>query len=511
MKIFTRDVILKWEDFTIKERIKHALNSSANNKTPHEVDLVEDAADSFCNELNKNIFKKPTIILCGMGNNGADGLAIARLLDNQGWEVRNIYLLEEYQKNYSDSNTINQQKLQLPITFIKEDADIPQIPPDVIVLDALFGIGLNRPLMGIPAKLIERINNSNALVVSVDVPSGMPIDFPINANNQPIVNSTLTITFNTPKMAFFLPETGHYINEWKLADTKLSTNFFHQEEANYNTFDASDAKKIVKHISQWSTKWDRGHSLLITGSLGKIGSSILSSKACLRTGSGLLSILAPSCGYTALQTAVPEAMCSIPDKNDTFIKTLPTNIERYNAIAIGMGIGLHKKTANILREVLSKMIPVVVDADAINLIAEYQMYDFIHSKCILTPHLKEFERLFGTWKNDYDRLRIQIEKSMLYNCIIIFKGRHTCISTPEGKVFFNNSGNASLAKAGSGDVLSGMITALVAQGYSNYEASLLGVYLHGLSADLALSMQDMDSILASDIIDNIGKAFSVIK
>ena len=278
----------------------------------------------------------------------------------------------------------------------------------------------------------------------------------------------------------------------------------------YNLISTDLVKRIHKIRQKFDHKGTFGHALIIAGSYGKVGAAILAARACLRSGAGLLTIHAPKCAYEILQISLPEAMVSLDFHEYYFTRV--KDLSPYKAIGIGCGISTQMLTANALEYVLKNVsTPLVLDADALNLMAvEQKLLKLLPKKSIITPHPKEFERLFGASINDFEMLILQIAKSKEYGIYIVLKRANTCITTPEGVCYFNDTGNPGMATAGSGDALTGIITGLLSQNYSPLEAAVLGVYVHGLAGDMAAKKLGHEALLAGYIIDNLGNAFSEV-
>lgn len=274
----------------------------------------------------------------------------------------------------------------------------------------------------------------------------------------------------------------------------------------HETISKTAIQKILKPIPTDSHKGQQGHALLIGGSYGKIGSVCLSSKAALKSGCGLVTAFLPKCGYEIIQTYIPEVM-AITDENNEIITNINYNFQP-NAIGIGIGIGQDEITIHAFYNFLkNNTVQLVVDADALNILSKDTTWlSLLPSKTILTPHKKELERLIGEWQNEEEKLQKVIELSAKYNLIVVVKGPPTLI-VDGTTIYKNTTGNPSLATAGSGDVLTGVITSFVAQNYQPIEAAILGVYLHGLTADIALPEKGVHSFIASDCIDYLPKAF----
>jgi NAD(P)H-hydrate epimerase len=397
------------------------------------------------------------------------------------------------------------------IRFLQGEENFVPIPDEDLVIDALFGSGLNRPLAGVTAQLVDHINASGNKVVSIDIPSGLFVDR--SSKGNPVVNASHTLSFQCFKPAFLVAENAGAIGEVHILDIGLHPGFLTELEKIQIPIlvDRGMIKEKLKPRSAFSNKGNFGHALLVCGGLGKMGAAILAAKACLRSGAGLVSCHIPACGYSIMQTAFPEAMV-FTDKDEKKITGLSTDPEKYSVLGIGPGIGTDPATLKCLRTVLGKCSkPVLLDADALNLIStDETIWELIPPHSVLTPHPKEFQRLFGDSENDFQMIEKAKEQAIKRKCVIVLKGHHTLIATPEALAFFNNTGNAGLAKGGSGDVLSGMIVAFLSQGYSSTDAAVLAVYFHGLAADHLASFTAKESLIATDIINAIGQAiFSV--
>jgi ADP-dependent NAD(P)H-hydrate dehydratase / NAD(P)H-hydrate epimerase len=497
MKILSAPEIRQWDQYTIK----HEPVSSIN--------LMEKAAEECVRWLMKH-YPDPEsfLVFCGKGNNGGDGLAIARMLIEKKYTV-NIYILEFGHKG-TDDFQINLSRLQqlssTAIHFIQSEQHFPAIAPGDVMIDALFGSGLNRSLEDVTAKLVEHMNQSGNDLIAIDIPSGLFVDR--SSKGSSIVKATHTLSFQCYKPAFLVAENAALIGDVHILDIGLHPGFLSSVSGRYELLDEAIVRSIHKLRNRFSHKGSFGHALLLTGSYGKLGAGVLAAKACLRSGAGLLSCHIPKCGYDVMQTAVPEAMV-LTDFNSSFLTKTEVDLSKYDSIGIGPGIGTASETKMLLREVFDAYrSPVVIDADALNILASQKdLYKLVPAGSILTPHPKEFERLFGESASDFERLELALQKAKELNSIIILKGHHTFIATPDQKGFFNNTGNAGMATGGSGDVLTGILTGLLAQGYSSSETAILGVFLHGMAGDIAAAEHSMEAMVAGDIVECLGKAF----
>lgn len=500
MKIFSAKQVRDIDEYTIK------------NKPIESIQLMENASKVFFNwfvdKINYNR-NKTIAVICGKGNNGGDGLAVARMLHLAGYKVT-AFVLEGSGASSLDyrSNLYNFQQLdQARLNMISEDQALALDLGD-FVIDAILGSGLDREVTGFYKKVITQINYSNAEVFSIDIPSGLFADGSSKGGTK--VYSHEILSFQFPKLAFLFPENYESVKNWETLPIGLHENKIENSTTRNFYADKNFIKGLIIPRNKFDHKGTYGHAELIVGSKGMMGAAILSSLACLRSGVGLLSLQIPNAGYNIMQTAVPEAMISHLDELN-ILSEMHIN-ERANALGIGPGLGQDEKTLDALEKFLTECrMPIVIDADALNLIASRKtLLQKIPQGAIITPHVKEFERLFGSTGNDFDRHRLQKVISDKYKIFIVLKGAHSCITTPESESYFNSSGNHGMATAGSGDVLTGIITSLLAQGYDSKAASILGVYIHGLAGDLAAEQLGPNGMIASDIINKLPLALKKI-
>ncbi|MBC8005821.1 MAG: NAD(P)H-hydrate dehydratase, partial [Verrucomicrobia bacterium] len=389
--------------------------------------------------------------------------------------------------------------------------DIPDIPSNVLIIDGLYGSGLTRPLAGLAAQIITAINNSKAKVISIDIPSGLLGEDNSENDLSAVIRADYTLTFQFPKISFLFPENHPFTGQWEVLPIGLSADAMDQTSIHLTYLTKEFIVGKIKKRDKFSHKGTFGHALLIAGSYGKMGAAVLAARACLRSGVGLLTAHIPRLGYEIIQISVPEAMTSM-DESEVVFTSLP-DISVFSAIGIGPGLDKKTATKEALMELLyAKPGKMVLDADALNILAESKSdIGLLSENAILTPHPKEFERLIGTSSNSYERLQLQLQFSAQYKAIVLCKGAHSSITFPDGRVFFNSSGNAGMATGGSGDVLTGIILGLLAQNYSAEDAALIAVYLHGLAGDLAAARLGQQAMIASDIIDQMGKAFMLLE
>lgn len=496
MKLLTADQIRAWDSFTIQ------------NEPISSYNLMERASSIFTDWFS-TIYdsKRPILIFCGTGNNGGDGLAIARFLHYLRYDV-GVYICRisknetaDFSKNF---DTIQRLDASILRGYLLEQDTFPTIPKNTIIIDAILGSGLTRPVGGFWASFFNHLNQSQAEIVSVDIPSGL---FSDKHTEGGAIKAARVLSFEIPKLAFLLPENEPFVGDFEYKSIGLHQAFLEKIEAN-NIFVTSDfIQPLLKKRKKFDHKGTYGHALLVVGSGGMAGAAVLAARACMRSGVGLLTVQTPMCNRLILQISLPEAIV-VADQNETELSQVIDN-QSYSAIGIGCGIGKGEKAAAVLRGYLAESKrPVVLDADALNILSEHtEWLDLIPENSILTPHPKEFERLFGKADNDFDRLELLRSKAKYLKINILLKGAHTIVADTEGCCYVNSTGNAGMATAGSGDVLTGIITGLLTQGYEPKTAAILGVYLHGLAGDLAAKRVGQPALLASDIIDNLGNAF----
>lgn len=421
-----------------------------------------------------------------------------------------VYLLT-LEKTIKKSIEINKRRLQkqgkAKLFTIDTEKSIPEIPSGSVIIDGLFGSGLNRQLEGVPEKVVKKINSSGSLVVSIDMPSGLFGEDNSRNDLSKVVRANFTLTFQFPKLSFFFPEHSELLGKWEILPIGLHPEAFRQISSPYNYLNEDFFHGIIRKREKFSHKGNYGHALLIAGSYGKMGAAVLASRACLRSGVGLLTTHVPHSGCEIMQTSVPEAMCSI-DSSDFVFSQAPAT-ELFTAIGIGPGLGTDKVTEQALTNLL-KLQPskIILDADALNIISKNrELLEFLPENAVLTPHPKEFERLAGVSTDSYSRLKLQLDFSKKHKVVVVLKGAHTCITLPDGDVFFNTTGNPGMATAGCGDVLTGIILALLAQNYSPCHAARIGVFVHGLAGDLSAVQNGEISLTASDLVSFLGAAF----
>ena len=492
------------------EKIREADAYTIANEPIADIDLMERAAGQLFRWITKRVDSSHRFfVFAGLGNNGGDGLALSRMLLESGYDV-NVHVVrysekssESFQKNYERFEVIGKNRLH----NLKAGDPFPEIGEEDIVVDALFGSGLTRPVKGFPGEVIRQINTSPALKIAIDIPSGLFADASSKVSDGEIVRADYTLSFQFPKLAFLLPENDAFAGSWHVLDIGLHPEFIKNVQVRNFYSVHQDVAPVLKPRKKFSHKGTYGHALLIAGSYGKMGAAVLAAHAALRSGVGLLHVHIPQVGYSIMQTALPEAMLSI-DRYDNYFSDIP-ELAMFDAIGVGPGLGKQHQSQMAMKLLIQQFkLPMVFDADALNILAENKTWlAFLPYNSILTPHPKEFERLAGKWKDDFERLEKQREFAEKYKVIVVLKGANTSICTPRGDCYFNSTGNPGMATAGSGDVLTGILTSLLAQGYGSVDAAILGVYLHGLAGDMAAKKLGEEAVIAGDIIKNIGKAF----
>lgn len=502
MKIFRTDQIKEIDNFTI------------NHEPISSVELMERAAlQLFRWYVNRFERDRRIFIFAGPGNNGGDGLALARLLAEERYDVEFHYVKftdrtsTDWEYNYRRLK----KEMRIIINNITSPEQFPFISENDVIVDAIFGYGLTRPVEGLPLEIIRNINNCDAPKISIDIPSGLFGEDNSTNNRDAIVKASYTLSFQFPKLSFMFAENAEYVGKWEILPIGLSEAAIRSTPSPYIYLGCDDITPLLRTRRRFDHKGVFGHGLLIAGSKGKMGAAVLGAGAALRSGIGLLTCHIPASGRVILQTSVPEAMVQT-DESEDLISSIEV-LNSFSAAAAGPGLGTEPPTQKALFNFLESFgQPVVIDADAINILsANKDWFRLLNSSVVLTPHPKEFERLAGSAENGFDRLKRQVGFSMEHNCVVVLKGAYTSVSTPGGKVMFNSTGNQGMATAGSGDVLTGIILSLLSQGYSAENAATAGVFLHGVAGDIAVENSCFESLIASDIINNIGNAYNRIR
>lgn len=504
MKIFTTDGIRRIDEATIE-----AENISS-------LDLMERAASAVAYEvISRWRPSKRLVIFAGPGNNGGDALAAARMLSEQGYRSE-VYLFNIKSSHLSPCCSTNKDRLQdCPNVEFNEVVDTfnpPELGPDDVVLDGLFGSGLRSPLKGGYSALVQYINDSGAYTVSIDVPSGLFGEWNMGTDHRNIIKAKLTLAFQFKRLSFFFAENAQFVGEVKVLDLDMDERAIAQVPTDFYLIERDDVKAALRPHNPFINKYDNGTVFLVAGSYGMMGAAVLAARGATRAGAGLVTVHAPRCGFVPLSTAVPEVLFEA-DRNEIFT----TNIDlyhKYSVVALGPGMGMSDETVDAVDTFLkSYRQPCILDADALNCIAKRPiLLRSIPKGSILTPHEAEFDRLFDLHRTDEERLKKAIDVSKLYEVTIVLKGHYTMTVRPDGKVYINSSGNAGMATAGSGDCLTGVIAAFIAQGYAPDWGVVLAVYVHGLAGDIAVEEQGIHGLIAPDIANSVGRAIhSLVK
>lgn len=457
----------------------------------------------------------PVVVFAGPGNNGGDALAVARLLINEGYKVK-TYLFN-ITNHLSDDCVLNRQRLldgkhAKDLIEVTAKFDPPELTADMLVVDGLFGSGLNKPLAGGFASLVKYINQSPAKVVSIDVPSGLMSEdntYNVRAN---IIHAYLTLTLHERKLSFLFGDAQQFIGKLKVLDIRLSPEYIQKTEAQYYVLEENDILSRLLHREDFAHKGNMGNALIVAGSYGMSGAAVLATRACLRSGVGKVTTITPKKNYDIMQIAVPEAVLQMDHEETAFTEAVDT--DGFDALGIGPGLGRQETTAiAMIAQIRRAQCPIVADADALNILASHRAWmQQLPKGIIMTPHPQELDRLTGSPANaDYERLHRTCELAKSLQAYIILKGHNSALCLPNGNVFFNPTGNSGMATAGSGDVLTGIITALLARGYHQQNACMVGMYLHGLAGDLAAKELGKESLVASDIIDHLPQAFQYLE
>lgn len=496
MNLFSPSEVKKWEKYTMS-----VLGISSLQLMEHAAECCEKWIAAHYNS------SLDIIIFCGSGNNGGDGLALARLLYYRGFTV-DVFIDES--AKFTEETLVNLKRCKdLSEIIIKDFSNFESdsLHENTVVIDAFFGTGLNRAIIGKTADLIEILNELKCHKISLDLPSGLFCD-EFSPDTSVIFKADQTLTFQILKRSMLHPETSPYCGKIHILNLGLLPEFNDINSSTYSTIDDTLILNIYKPRQEFSHKGSHGKSVVIAGSYGKIGAAVLAIKACVKTGSGLTVIVAPDCGYEILQISCPEAMFISVGENH--IENLSLKSE--GVVGIGPGLGQNAGTEKCFLEFIKDCKhPLVIDADALNLLAKNPNFlSFLPLNSILTPHPKEFERLFGVTKNSFERLYLARKEAVKWNVIIVLKGRHTQVITPEGKVYYNLTGNSGMAKGGSGDALLGIITSLLAQGYSSEQAAVLGVWMHGKAGDFAAEKYSTEAMTSSDLIEELSNVFKFL-
>ena len=503
MKIFTGAQIRELDKYTIE------------HEPVNSIDLMERAAKAITRSITETWSKDvPVVVFAGPGNNGGDALAVARMLAEQDYAVStylfniNGALSDDCAKN---KDRITECKTMKAFIEVTNEFDPPKLEKGTLVVDGLFGSGLNKPLSGGFASLVKYINQSQATVVSIDIPSGlMTEDNTYNVKSN-IIRADVTLTLQQKKLSFLFAESQKYIGRLEILDIGLSPEGMKNIPSRYNVVEEGSLRRLIRKRSDFAHKGEMGNALLIAGSYGMAGAAILAAKSCLRSGAGKVTVCTPRRNNDIMQISVPEAVMRIDDDDSYFSEAIET--KEFCAVGIGPGLGQQEISAvALITQIRRTQVPMVIDADGLNMLASHRAWlQQLPKGIIMTPHPKEFDRLAGNnFSDSYERLSNARDMAEHLQAYIILKGHNSALCLPDGNVIFNSSGNAGMATAGSGDVLTGIITGLLARGYNQTDACLLGTYLHGLAGDLAAKKVGVESLVAGDIIRYLPQAFKAL-
>ena len=503
MKIFTGTQIKELDKFTIE------------NEPVASIDLMERAAKAIVHVLREEWDNRtPFVVFAGPGNNGGDALAVARLMAEAGYKVT-VFLFNVSGKLSDDCATNRQRVMDCKrikaFTEVVVDFDPPELTAETVVIDGLFGAGLNKTLAGGFASLVKYINQSPAKVVSIDLPSGLMTEDNTHNVKAHIVRADLTLTLQQKKLAMFFEDNQQFVGRLRVLDIRLNPEFIAQTDTKYQVLEEADVRSRMLKRGDFVSKRLMGHALIVAGSYGMAGAAVLAGRACMRSGVGKLTVCTPRRNYDVMQISLPEAILST-GKEDYFF-TEPLDTEHYDAVGMGPGLGQHEDTAiALISQIRRTQCSMVIDADALNILASHKAWmQQLPQNLILTPHVGEFDRLGNRGsEGDYDRLSKALDLAQHLQAYILLKGHFSALCLPSGKVYFNPTGNAGMATAGSGDVLTGIITGLLARGYNREDACIVGMYLHGLAGDLAAKQLGKESLMAGDIVSYLPQAFELL-
>ncbi len=492
MKIFSVSQIRKADEYTIAHEPIASL------------DLMERATKACCDRILKKISSNKSVcVFCGMGNNGGDGLAISRMLKAEGRKV-SIYIIKHSEKGSADfeANLKRLHECGIAEKEIAAEKDIPYINPDTVIIDAMLGSGLNKPISGLIEKVVSNLNGSKTDKISIDIPTGLFADDNRGNELSKVFQANETLTFQFPKFSFLMPSSGKKAGIFHVLNIGLHQDFIDSEPTNFYFTTEEDIAPIIKKRERFDHKGTYGHVQIVAGSHGKIGAAVLASKASLRAGCGLVTTHIPNCGYRILQSTVAEVMVTT-DKEENFISEFMIQ-PKTDAVGIGPGLGTQKETAKALIEFLSEnKLPLVLDADALNILSETDNWSLVPENTILTPHPGEFARMAGSWNSDEEMIGKARDFALKHKVVLILKGAYSAVCLPNGEIHFNSSGTPAMATAGSGDVLTGILTSFLAQDYHPFDAAKIATFVHGKAGERAAALRDEASVIAGDIIEEI--------
>jgi NAD(P)H-hydrate epimerase len=504
MKVLTADKIKQADAYTIE------------HEPIASIDLMERAASACTDWIleHHQKMKGRFIVFAGPGNNGGDGLVIARFLSVLNFSVQ-VNILK-FTSKFSDDFSVNLERLQeksrVTIRYVESTDDLPDVKDQDVIIDAIFGSGLSRPMEKFPKEVGDFMNQTRAQIIAIDIPSGLFAEEAVPDDaDRTIVKATDTLTFQFPKLSFFFRENRIFTGNWYVLPIGLHEDFIHQVDTPFRLMLKDEIIPMLKIRDTFAHKGTFGRGLLISGSYGMMGAAILATRAAIRSGIGLITTHVPHFGYSIIQGAVPEAILSI-DESEIIFTDIP-DLSGFSAVGAGPALGTRINSQKALKKLLeTAQMPLVLDADALNILAKNKEWlELLPPNTVLTPHPKEFERISEPVTNSYKQFELQQEFSKKYNVIVVVKGAYTRITSPDGFCYFNSTGNPGMATGGTGDVLTGIILSLLAQKYDPLDAALCGTYIHGLAGDIAANMLGEEAMIASDIIDSLGEAFKKLK
>lgn len=493
MKIFTSELIREIDKATCEAE---GISS---------IELMERAASAVCGEI-ESLFSpsQRIVIFAGPGNNGGDALAVGRMLFEQGYRKLEIFLFNVMGKLSHDCAE-ELEKIKdlegIDFTEVTKDFQPPYLGEKDVVVDGLFGSGFKGSLQKGFLTLVNYINDSNAYVVSIDIPTGLSGEWNDNVSKRDMIHADLTLTFQFPRLSFFFEENQDVIGDWRILDINLNEEKIKELPVDYMLVEEKNVRAFFKTRNNFSAKRDYGSALFFSGSTGMAGAAVLSAKGCLRSGAGLATVHSAKRIMQVVQTCLPEAIFE-PDRDENYVTDMRVH-HNHQAVAVGPGLGVDQKTIDAIENLLKNYKnPLVVDADALNCIARRpHLLSLLPAHSVITPHIGEFDRLFREHRSNEERLKKAIDMAKYYNIVIVLKGHYTATIRPTGRVYFNSTGNAGMATAGSGDVLTGVITSFIAQGYRPEQAAFLGVFVHGMAGDMAAEKWGQAGLMASDLAD----------
>lgn len=504
---------LKMQIFS-SDKLREIDQATCEAQNVDSLELMERAANAACYEIiSRFLPAQRIVVVAGPGNNGGDALATARLLIERGYRNVEVFLFNI--KNHLSHDCDEECKKLITIdgvdfTEVTREFIPPYLGENDVVIDGLFGSGLKEGLQGGFVMLARYINESGAFVISLDIPSGLMGEWNSDLLRRDMVHADLTLTFQIPRLSFFFEENEEVVGEWKLLDIDLDQDTIKKLKSNFMLVEARSVRPLLRPRRRFTAKRDYGSALFFAGSTGMMGAAVLCARSCLKSGAGLATVHAPYGGLVVMQTSVTEALCE-PDRSEHFISDMTVH-HKHQVVAAGPGIGTNDNTIDALESLLKTCeSPLVLDADALNCIAARPaLLTMLPRNTVITPHIGEFDRLFGEHHSGEERLAKAIEMARYYNIIIVLKGHYTATVRPTGKVYFNSTGNPGMATAGAGDVLTGIIASFIAQGFRPEHAATVGVYIHGLAGDIAASELGEYGVTAGDIADRVGRAINLI-